>query len=60
MYVYESTHTKPIGLETMSLLILLAFFGSAGLVGGVATDAGGLGGGSLREGRSSYLGPATP
>ena len=48
------THTKPVGPDTMSLLILLPFFGET-MAGGCAiwTKL------ALDGGRSSYRGPAT-
>ena len=48
------THTKSVGLDTMSLLILLPFFGET-MVGGCAFWTKLV----LDGGRSSYRGPAT-
>ena len=55
------TYTKPIGLDTMSLLIRLPFFGETGpedgelAIGGAALPRREL----LGPGKSSYRGPAT-
>jgi hypothetical protein len=50
-----------MGLETMSLLIRLPFFGNTGPEDGKLTDGGVdlMGGTGLESGKSSYLGPAT-
>ncbi len=54
-------YRKPVGLETMSLLIRLAFFDNTGR-GDVKLTAGGAKlteGALLDSGKSSYRGPAT-
>jgi len=58
----ERTYIKPVGLETMSLLMRLAFFDDTGPGDGKLTAAGGekLTDGALFDsGKSSYRGPAT-